>query len=79
MSSNLTSVKVTQDDDGSFAYDITRNDGVTFVHRSHSPNGTPVYFLTAHDENWASVPVGRFESPADALKAAETFVMPAHI
>jgi len=55
---------------------ITRNDGVLFIYNKFSPNGTEINFLTASNDDWASVPVGRFDTAAEAVQAAETFVMP---
>lgn len=58
---------------------VTRADGVKFVYDKFSPNGTEINFLTAHNDFWASVPVGRFATALDALRATEQFVMPEHI
>lgn len=61
---------------------VTRADGVKFVYDKFSPNGMEINFLTAHNEHWASVPVGRFSTATEALQAVEAFVMPegeAHI
>ncbi len=55
---------------------VTRDDGVRFVYDKFSPNGTEINFLTAHDDVWASVPVGQFATAHDALRAVEHFVMP---
>jgi len=55
---------------------ITRSDGVTFVYNKYSPNRTEINFLTAHDDFWASVPVGQFASALDAIQASENFIMP---
>ena len=55
---------------------VTRADRVQFVYNVHSPNGTVIKYLTAHDDYWASVPVGKFETVTDALLAVEQFVMP---
>jgi hypothetical protein len=60
------------------SFKAVRDDGVTFIYDKFSPNGTEINALTAHDEHWASVPVGRFMTAQDAIQAIEQFVMPAH-
>ena len=66
-------------------FDITRSDGVRFIGSMFSPNGMvyaafptgPGFFVTAGDDVWGSVPVGKFPNRASADAACSTFVMPA--
>ena len=58
-------------------FHITRPDGVGFIYNKFSPNGTEINSLTAGDDFWASVPVGKFATAVEAFAAIETFEMPA--